>query len=80
MRERLEYWLVVAVARTLGWLPRWLARMVVRVLTASAYLGLSRLRRVGERNLELALREIPAADVAAIAQRVLADTAASTVR
>jgi KDO2-lipid IV(A) lauroyltransferase len=70
MRERLEYWLVVAVARTLGWLPRGLARMVVRVLTASAYLGLRRLRRVGERNLELALREIPAADRTRILRNV----------
>jgi KDO2-lipid IV(A) lauroyltransferase len=33
--------------------------MVVRVLTLSAYLGLTRLRRVGERNLELALPELP---------------------
>jgi KDO2-lipid IV(A) lauroyltransferase len=59
MRERIEYWLVLAVARPLGRLPRGLARMVVRVLTLSAYLGLTRLRRVGERNLELALPELP---------------------
>jgi Kdo2-lipid IVA lauroyltransferase/acyltransferase len=59
MRERIEYWLVLAVARSLGRLPRGLALMVVRVLTLSAYLGLSRLRRVGERNLELALPEVP---------------------
>ncbi len=59
MRERIEYWLVLAVARPLGRLPRGLARMVVRVLTLSAYLGLTRLRRVGERNLELALPEVP---------------------
>jgi Kdo2-lipid IVA lauroyltransferase/acyltransferase len=59
MQERIEYWLVLAVARSLGRLPRGLARMVVRVLTLSAYLGLSRLRRVGERNLELALPEVP---------------------
>lgn len=59
MKERFEYWLVLAVARTLGWLPRRLARLLVRVLTWSCYLGLSRLRRVGERNLELALPELP---------------------
>lgn len=59
MRERIEYWLVLAIARTLGRLPRPLARVLVRVLTVSAYFGLSRLRRVGERNLELALPEVP---------------------
>jgi KDO2-lipid IV(A) lauroyltransferase len=55
MLERLEYWLVVAVARTLGWMPRWLARLFANVLFWSAYRALGRLRRVGERNLELAL-------------------------
>ncbi len=58
MKERFEYWLVLAVARALGWLPRRLARLLVRVLTWSCYLGLSRLRRVGERNLELALPQL----------------------
>jgi KDO2-lipid IV(A) lauroyltransferase len=62
MRERLEYWLVLAVARPLGRLPRGLARMFVRALTLSAYFGLSRLRRVGERNLEMALPEVPASE------------------
>jgi KDO2-lipid IV(A) lauroyltransferase len=60
MQETLEYWLVVAVARTLGRLPRGLARLLVRVLTVSVYLGLGRLRRVGQRNLELAMPEMPA--------------------
>src|ERR1039458_1427141 len=55
MLERLEYWLVVAVARTLGWMPRGLARIFANVLFWSAYRVLGRLRRVGERNLELAL-------------------------
>jgi KDO2-lipid IV(A) lauroyltransferase len=59
MKERLEYWLVLAVARTLGWLPRGLARLLVRILTWTCYLGLVRLRRVGERNLGLALPELP---------------------
>ena len=59
MKERVEYWLVLAVARTLGWMPRRLARLLVRVLTWSCYLGLGRLRRVGERNLELALPQLP---------------------
>ncbi|HWG21992.1 MAG TPA: lysophospholipid acyltransferase family protein [Terracidiphilus sp.] len=62
MQQRIEYWLVLAVARTLGRLPRPVARLLVRVLTWSAYLGLARLRRVGERNLELALPEIPRAE------------------
>ena len=55
MKERLEYWLVLAVARTLGWMPRPIARLMVGILTGVCYLGLGRLRRVGERNLELAL-------------------------
>lgn len=55
MKERLEFWLVLVVARTLGWLPRRLARLLVRILTWGCYLGLTRLRRVGERNLALAL-------------------------
>ena len=58
MKERFEYWLVLAVARTLGWLPRPLARLLVRILTWSCYLGLARLRRVGERNLQLALPQL----------------------
>src|SRR5579859_4983000 len=58
MKERLEYWLVLAVARTLGWLPRPLARLLVRILTWTCYLALVRLRRVGERNLELALPQL----------------------
>lgn len=59
MNEWIEYWLVTAVARTLGRLPRALARILVRTLTWSCYLGLTRLRRVGERNLELALPHLP---------------------
>lgn len=59
MKERFEYWLVLAVARTLGWLPRGLARLLVRILTWSCYLGLTRLRYVGERNLAMAMPEVP---------------------
>ncbi len=61
MQEHLEYWLVLAVARTLGRLPRSVARLLVRALTWTAYVALGRLRRVGERNLEMALPEVPAA-------------------
>jgi KDO2-lipid IV(A) lauroyltransferase len=62
MRDRLEYWLVVAVARSLGWMPRRLARLLADALTWSMYRALSRLRRVGRRNLELALPELSAAE------------------
>jgi Kdo2-lipid IVA lauroyltransferase/acyltransferase len=60
MRKRLEYWLVVAVARSLGRLPRSLARWVADALTWAVYRLLGRLRRVGERNLDLALPELSA--------------------
>lgn len=60
MREWIEYWLVTAVARTLGRLPRGASRILVRILTWSCYLGLARLRRVGERNLHLAMPELAA--------------------
>jgi KDO2-lipid IV(A) lauroyltransferase len=60
MREHLEYWLVVAVARTLGRVPRGLARLLAGMLAFSVYWGFGRLRRVGVRNLELALPELSA--------------------
>ncbi|HLI04011.1 MAG TPA: lysophospholipid acyltransferase family protein [Terracidiphilus sp.] len=55
MRETLEYWLVVACARILGRLPRPLARRISFLLALLAYLGFVRLRRVGARNLKMAL-------------------------
>jgi KDO2-lipid IV(A) lauroyltransferase len=70
MQERLEYWLVTAVARTLGRLPRGLARILVRILTFTSYIGLSRLRGVGERNLDLALPELPSKTKKAILRLV----------
>jgi KDO2-lipid IV(A) lauroyltransferase len=54
MRKTLEYWLVVGVARTLGWMPRPMARLLAGVLALVTYHVLGRLRRVGERNLQLA--------------------------
>jgi KDO2-lipid IV(A) lauroyltransferase len=60
MQEKLEYWLVLAVARPLGWLPRGLARCVAGVLAWGVYRLHGRLRRVGERNLELAFPELSA--------------------
>jgi len=60
MRERLEYWLVQAVARPLRMIPRGLARLISGVLTVFVYLALGRLRRVGVRNLAMALPEVSA--------------------
>ena len=60
MRKNLEYWLVVGVARTLGRMPRQLARLLAGVLAFKVYWLLGRLRRVGVRNLQLALPELPA--------------------
>jgi Kdo2-lipid IVA lauroyltransferase/acyltransferase len=59
MREQIEYWLVVAVARALGWMPREMARGLAGGIAWAVYLLLGRLRRVGERNLELALPQLP---------------------
>ena len=70
MRERIEYLLVVAVARTMGRLPRKLARGLVGILTWLLYLLLGRLRRVGERNLELAVPESPLPERKRILQTV----------
>ncbi len=59
MRQKIEYWLTVAVARALGSLPRSLARAIAGAIAGAVYLLLGRLRRVGERNLQLALPELP---------------------
>jgi KDO2-lipid IV(A) lauroyltransferase len=60
MRETLEYWLVVLVARALGVMPRGLARLIAGFLAIAVYGALGRLRRVGVRNLELAFPELSA--------------------
>jgi KDO2-lipid IV(A) lauroyltransferase len=62
MRETLEFWLVVAVATTLGRVPRGVARMLAELLGFGVYSTLTRLRRVGERNLALAMPELSSAD------------------
>jgi len=59
MRENLEYWLVVVVARFLGRMPRGLARLLAGMLAFSVHWAFGRLRRVGVRNLELAFPELP---------------------
>jgi KDO2-lipid IV(A) lauroyltransferase len=60
MREKLEFWLVLIVARALGWMPRGLARLVASGLAWSVYRFDARLCRVGRRNLELALPALSA--------------------
>lgn len=62
MRETLEYWLVVVVARTLGWMPRGPARLIAEGLAWAVFHAMSRLRRIGERNLQIALPDIPVAE------------------
>ena len=55
MKKRLEFVLVWSVARVLGWLPRRLARAIGAGLGWLVYRGVGRLRRVGSRNLEMAM-------------------------
>ncbi len=62
MRKTLEYWLVVIVARTLGRIPRGLARLLAGMIAFAVYWAFGRLRRVGTRNLELALPILTAND------------------
>ncbi len=59
MREWLEYWLVMAVARALGRLPRGAARLLAGGIAFGVCCAFGRLRRVGMRNLQLALPEMP---------------------
>jgi KDO2-lipid IV(A) lauroyltransferase len=58
MRETIEYWVAIAVARSLGRMPRGLARQLAGMLAFAVYWAHGRLRRVGARNLELALPEL----------------------
>ena len=60
MRETLEFWLVLAVAKTLGRIPRGLARIFAELLAIAVYSTMGRLRRVGVRNLSMALPELSA--------------------
>jgi KDO2-lipid IV(A) lauroyltransferase len=70
MQEKFEYWLVLAVARTLGRMPRGLARWLAGGLALLVYRLLGRLRRVGIRNLELALPDLSVKQREAILQGV----------
>jgi KDO2-lipid IV(A) lauroyltransferase len=62
MQKTLEFILVWCVARLLGRLPRPVARGFGAGLGRVVYLILPRLRRVGFRNLELAMPEMPVAE------------------
>jgi len=59
MRENIEYGLVRAVAGCLGRMPRAIARRFAELIAFAVYWCFGRLRRVGMRNLELALPELP---------------------
>lgn len=70
IRQSLEFRLVVTVAWFLGLLPRSLARFFSGALALFVYAVLGRLRRVGERNLQLALATIAVEERAAILRGV----------
>jgi Kdo2-lipid IVA lauroyltransferase/acyltransferase len=59
MRHRLEYALVWPVVKLIGALPRPLARLTALLLAGAVYHLHPRLRRVGLRNLEIAMPELP---------------------
>lgn len=58
LRERAEFAAVSLMVRTLGALPRGIARSVGSAIGELAYYGLGRLRRVGLLNLQLAFPEM----------------------
>ena len=70
MRENLEYGLVVAVARCLGRMPRGIARLLAGFIAFAVYWCFGRLRRVGVRNLEMALPELSSKTRKKILRRV----------
>ncbi|MGH9607952.1 MAG: lysophospholipid acyltransferase family protein [Terracidiphilus sp.] len=59
MQEWIEYWLVVAVARLLGLMPRRLGRLWADLIAFAVYWSFGRLRGVGVRNLQLAFPDLP---------------------
>jgi KDO2-lipid IV(A) lauroyltransferase len=70
MRHRLEYALVWCVVKTIGALPRPLARLVGVTLGQLIYLLHGKLRRVGMRNLAIAFPEKTAAERRKIVDKV----------
>jgi KDO2-lipid IV(A) lauroyltransferase len=72
MRQRIEYLVVWLLVRTLGVLPRSLARAVGSLISALTYLLHARLRRVGQKNLKIALPELSEAQRKRILRSVFA--------
>jgi KDO2-lipid IV(A) lauroyltransferase len=70
MQEFVEYGLVRAVAGGLGRMPRRVARLAATGLAFAVYWCFGRLRRVGVRNLELALPELSSKTRKKILRRV----------
>ena len=70
MRENLEYGLVVAIARCLGRMPRSAARLLAGFIAFAVYWCCGRLRRVGVRNLEMALPSLSSKTRGKILRRV----------
>ena len=62
LRERAEFVVVWLLVRTLGVLPRGVARELGAAIGGLAFQGLGRLRRVGQRNLGMALPEKSASE------------------
>src|SRR5258706_14719217 len=62
MREWLEYAPVWLLVRTMGALPRPLARALGKAIGRAAYSLWPRLKSVGERNLRVAFPDMPAAE------------------
>lgn len=70
MRERLEHAVVWTVLRVLGALPRTVARTIGYAIALLAYFVLSKLRRVGLRNLDIAFPQMPRRQKNAILRRM----------
>jgi len=70
IRNSLEYSLALTALKSLEWAPLPLAHQLARGYTRILDLFIPRLRRVGERNLSLAMPELPAAEHGAIVDGV----------
>ena len=66
IRNRIEYWLALAVLKSLEFAPLAVAHRLARGYTRLLDLAVPRLRRVARRNLSLALPELDAAQRARI--------------
>ena len=59
MGKNLEYWIVVAIARGLGSMPRGMARFFSGCIAFVVYCCFGRLRRVGQRKLRIGFYGLP---------------------